>query len=171
MMASGLSVALAVFDQLSHAVSPVIINESNPVARTGAQNPPLTDASHSPSSPSPLRVEMCRLAPSIARRALWRRGAGLHRLSRLADGRDPRLTRAASGHHAAAPPSSAMNSRRLRSSMRLPPQVPPPSYARPRCLGSVGLPHLQLADGGLNRPWDIGMAEVACLAARVGGVA
>ena len=39
MMASGLSVALAVFDQLSHAVSPVIINESNPVARTGAQNP------------------------------------------------------------------------------------------------------------------------------------
>ncbi len=21
------------------------------------------------------------------------------------------------------------------------------------CLGSVGLPHLQLADGGLNRPW------------------
>src|SRR6516165_10275383 len=33
---------------------------------------------------------MCRLAPQ-SRDALWRRGAGLHRLSSLADGRDPRL--------------------------------------------------------------------------------
>src|SRR3989442_336599 len=38
--------------------------------------------------------------------------------------------RAASGNAAAAPPSSVTKSRRLRSSMRLPPQVPPPSYAR-----------------------------------------
>src|SRR5262245_37111597 len=33
---------------------------------------------------------MCRLAPQ-SRDALWRRGAGLHRLSSLADGRDPRV--------------------------------------------------------------------------------
>ena len=34
---------------------------------------------------------------------------------------------------------------------RLPPQVPPASYAARGCLGRVGLPHLQLAAGGINR--------------------
>src|SRR5262245_36749584 len=61
--------------------------------------------------------------------------------------------RAASGQLAAAPPRSVMKSRRLRSSMQLPPQGPPPSYARHRLSWLVGLPHLQLADGGLNRLW------------------
>ncbi len=59
--------------------------------------------------------------------------------------------RAASGQATAAPPKTVMNSRRLRSSIL------------PRChrhhtpatggLGLVGLPHLQLADEGLNRLW------------------
>src|SRR6516225_3960104 len=59
--------------------------------------------------------------------------------------------RVASGQATAAPPKTVMNSRRLRSSIL--PRCHRHHTPATGCLGLVGLPHLQLADEGLNRLW------------------